>query len=210
MRQSARFPSDESQALPRRHSGHRAPAPWLGDRRPAALRMGAGALLLGLAMTALAQGASAPAAMTPSPVPAAPASATTDTGSMPPAPAPAPTASVVSPAPTIPGAGLVIRTMGPISYVCGGIGADEQRQLTERERDFNMSVLFTQGPRGEYLSDVDVKLTREGYEVAQFRTNGPRCLIRAPEGSYNLLANYNGQARSLTLRTGTRNAQLRW
>jgi hypothetical protein len=135
------------------------------------------------------------------PAPSFPANAEPEAAS-----SPAP--STVTPA--LPGAGLVIRTMGPISYVCGGIGADEQRQLAERERDFNMSVLFTQGPRGEYLSDVDVKLTREGYEIAQFRTSGPRCLIRAPEGSYNLQANYNGQAKSLTLRTGTRNAQLRW
>ena len=42
------------------------------------------------------------------------------------------------------------------------------------------------------------------------RAGGPRCLIRAPEGSYNIEASYKGQSKSIKLSTGTRNAQLRW
>nr|WP_240988858.1 hypothetical protein [Cupriavidus taiwanensis] len=105
---------------------------------------------------------------------------------------------------------LVIRSMGPISYVCGGVAEDERQALSAREKDFNIGILFTQGSAGEFLSDVAVKLVRDEQEVASFRAAGPRCLIRAPEGSYNIEASYKGQARSIKVSTGTRNAQLRW
>jgi len=105
---------------------------------------------------------------------------------------------------------MVIRTTGPVSYVCGGIAEDERRELAEQEHNFNMGVLFTRGDTGEYLADVAVRLVYDGQEVASFRASGPRCLIRAPEGSYNIEASYKGQARSLKVNTGTRNAQLRW
>ncbi|BDB24618.1 hypothetical protein Tamer19_18110 [Cupriavidus sp. TA19] len=105
---------------------------------------------------------------------------------------------------------LVIRTMGPVSYVCGGVAEDERQALAAREKDFNIGILFTQGTAGEFLSDVAVKLVRDEQEVATFRAAGPRCLIRAPEGSYNIEASYKGQAKSIKVSTGTRNAQLRW
>ncbi|MGO4282048.1 MULTISPECIES: hypothetical protein [Cupriavidus] len=105
---------------------------------------------------------------------------------------------------------MVIRTMGPVSYVCGGVAEDERAKLTEQEKNFNMGILFTQGPNGEFLSEVDVNLTRDGQPVANFKAGGPRCLIRAPEGSYNIEATYKGQAKSMKISTGTRNAQLRW
>lgn len=106
---------------------------------------------------------------------------------------------------------MVIRTMGPISYVCGGVAEDERARLAAQEKSFNMGVLFTQGATGEYLSDVDVKLTMDdGQEVATFKAGGPRCLIRAPEGSYNIEASYKGQPKTVKISTGTRNVQLRW
>ncbi|WP_455282731.1 hypothetical protein [Cupriavidus necator] len=105
---------------------------------------------------------------------------------------------------------MVIRTMGPVSYVCGGVAEDERQALAAKEKDFNIGIVFTQGTAGEYLSDVAVKLVRDEQEVASFRAAGPRCLIRAPEGSYNIEASYKGQAKSVKVSTGTRNAQLRW
>lgn len=106
--------------------------------------------------------------------------------------------------------GMVIRTMGPVSYVCGGIAEDERAKLAEQEKNFNMGILFTQGPTGEFLSDINVKVTMDGQTVASFKAGGPRCLIRAPEGSYNIEASYKGQPKSIKISTGTRNAQLRW
>lgn len=114
------------------------------------------------------------------------------------------------PAPALAADEMVIRTMGPVSYVCGGIAADEQQQLAAQQKNFNMGVLFTQGERGEYLADVAVRMTREGHEVASFTASGPKCLIKAPQGSYNIEATYKGQAKSVNVSTGTYDAQLRW
>lgn len=106
---------------------------------------------------------------------------------------------------------LTPQTTGQISYVCGGVAQDEQQALNAEARNYNLSLLFTQGPRGEYLADVDVQLTRHGKEVASFRADGPRCLIKAPSASYNVIATYQGVTKRTTVQTGsTRNVQLRW
>lgn len=105
---------------------------------------------------------------------------------------------------------MVIRTMGPVSYVCGGVAEDERAELAGLEKNFNMGILFTQGNNGEFLSDVAVRLLRDEQEVAAFRATGPRCLIRAPEGSYNIEASYKGQTKTIKIGTGSRDAQLRW
>ena len=149
-----------------------------------------------------AQAISGPAAAPP-PAATAPAPGIVPPAMQTPTPAPAPVAAPPVNEP-------VIRTVGAVSYVCGGVGEDEQRRLAARQKQFNMGVLFTQGASGEYLADVEVRLMREGHEVARFRTEGPRCLIKAPEGRYNVHATYNGQPRSMTVGTGTYDAQLRW
>lgn len=149
-----------------------------------------------------AQAISEPAAPPP-PGATAPAPVIAPPSVQAPTPAPAP---VTAPPVNEP----VIRTVGAVSYVCGGVGEDEQRRLAARQKQFNMGVLFTQGASGEYLADVEVRLMREGHEVARFRTEGPRCLIKAPEGRYNVHATYNGQPKSMTVGTGTYDAQLRW
>lgn len=114
-------------------------------------------------------------------------------------------------APSALGNTLTPQTAGQISYVCGGVAQDEQEALNADSRNYNLSLLFTQGPRGEYLADVDVQLTRHGKEVASFHADGPRCLIKAPPASYNVIATYEGTTKRATVQTGgTRNIQLRW
>ncbi|MBY4896048.1 hypothetical protein [Cupriavidus sp. AU9028] len=107
-------------------------------------------------------------------------------------------------------ADLQPQTAGPFTYVCGGVGEDEQQALRAESRNYDMGVLFTQGARGEYLSDVDVTLSRGGKEVATFRTNGPRCLIKGPKGTYQVKADYMGNTKRATLSAGQRNLQMRW
>ena len=109
------------------------------------------------------------------------------------------------------GNNLTPQTTGQISYVCGGVAQDEQQALNTEAHNYNLSLLFTQGPRGEYLADVDVQITRHGKEVASFRADGPRCLIKAPPASYNVIATYQGTTKRVTVQTGsTRNVQLNW
>lgn len=107
-------------------------------------------------------------------------------------------------------ADLARQTVGPVSYVCGGVGEDEQQALKSEAKDFDMGLLFTEGARGEYLSDVAITLSRNGVEVASFRANGPRCLIKAPRATYQVVASYNGVDKHTTLRMGERNVHLNW
>ncbi|MHA7680580.1 hypothetical protein [Cupriavidus sp. PET2-C1] len=105
---------------------------------------------------------------------------------------------------------LARQTIGPVSYVCGGVGEDEQQAIKSESKDFDMGLLFTEGARGEYLSDVAITLSRNGVEVASFRSSGPRCLIKAPRATYQVVATYNGVEKHTQLRMGERNVHLNW
>lgn len=199
------------------------------------IALGAGVVAL-LAIMPAASHAQAPVvdanAVPAAPAPAAPGSTMAPTpgatmpaappaGSMPPATQPAPgmaaPAAAAPPRPPLtvpppppPRDAMVQRTAGSVAYICGGVAEDEQVALQSQARKYNMSLLFTQGARGEYLSDVDVKLTRGGRDVASFVADGPRCLLKAPSGTYNVSATYQGRTRTATVSTGSKNAQMRW
>lgn len=138
-------------------------------------------------------------------------------GTPPSVPAPPPTAAPAQPRPPLttpppppPRDAMVQRTAGAVTYICGGVAEDEQVKLQSQARNYNMSLLFTQGERGEYLSDVDVKLMRGSTEVASFVADGPRCLVKAPQGTYSVRATYKGLTKTATVSTGGKNAQMRW
>jgi len=101
-------------------------------------------------------------------------------------------------------------TAGPFTYVCGGVAADEQAEMRSEAPNYDMGLLFTQGGRGEFLSDVNVKLMRNGQQVAEFTSTGPRCLIKGPRASYQVVATFEGTSRRTTLSPGEKNVQLRW
>jgi hypothetical protein len=105
---------------------------------------------------------------------------------------------------------MVMETLGPVSYICGGVGTDEQQALDAKKSGFNMDLLFTHGTRGEYMSDVEVKLVRAGQQVALFRAPGPRCLIKAPAGSYVVEATAQGTTKRSTVSTSSGKQQFRW
>ncbi|UIF86880.1 hypothetical protein KAF44_04485 [Cupriavidus necator] len=161
-----------------------------------------------------APGIAAPATAAPPPT-ASPAPA--PIGTPPAVPAPPPMAAPAQPRPPLtmpppapPRDAMVRRMAGSVAYICGGVAEDEQAALQSEARKYNMSLLFTQGARGEYLSDVDVKLMRGGKEVASFVADGPRCLLKAPSGTYNVRATYQGRTKTATVSTGGKNAQMRW
>ncbi|PZX30683.1 conserved hypothetical protein; putative exported protein; putative fusion protein [Cupriavidus phytorum] len=161
-----------------------------------------------------APGITAPATAAPPPT-ASPMPA--PTGTPPAVPAPPPVAApsqprppLTAPPPPPPRDAMVQRQAGPVAYICGGVAEDEQVALQSQARKYNMSLLFTQGTRGEYLSDVDVKLMRGGKEVASFVADGPRCLLKAPSGTYNVRATYQGRTKNMTVSTNSKNAQMRW
>jgi len=107
-------------------------------------------------------------------------------------------------------ADIITSTSGPFTYICGGVAADEQAEMRSEARNYDMGLLFIQGGRGEYLSDVNVRLMRNGREVAEFTSTGPRCLIKGPRGSYQVVATYEGTSKHATLSPGEKSVPMRW
>ena len=62
---------------------------------------------------------------------------------------------------TAQGKNLTPQTAGQISYVCGGVAQDEQQALNAEARNYNLSLLFTQGPSGEYLRSEERRVGKE-------------------------------------------------
>jgi hypothetical protein len=94
-----------------------------------------------------------------------------------------------------------VQTFGSVSYVTGGIGLDEFAAIKAAEKDFALSLLFTQNKRGEYLSDVKVSIKdKAGKTVLEAVSDGPMLLARLPAGVYKVSAEHEGNALSKTVR----------
>ncbi|SPA48536.1 hypothetical protein [Cupriavidus taiwanensis] len=215
-------PAAPATAAPAPASGTMAPTP--GVATPPATTMPPAATVP--PATTVPPAATMPPATQPAPGMTAPATAAppptaspmpAPTGTPPAVPAPPPVAApsqprppLTAPPPPPPRDAMVQRQAGPVAYICGGVAEDEQAALQSQARKYNMSLLFTQGERGEFLSDVDVKLLRGGKEVASFVADGPRCLLKAPSGTYNVRATYQGRTKNMTVSTNSKNAQMRW
>ena len=79
-----------------------------------------------------------------------------------------------------------LREEGALQYSCGGIGLDESTAMRAAMKDYPLSLLFS-GQGGEYLADVRVDI-RGGAQDMRFTASGPVCLLRLPEGEYQVQA----------------------
>jgi len=87
------------------------------------------------------------------------------------------------------------KTEGAITYLSGGIGQDEAAAMKQAERDYPLSMIFTEGKRNEYLADVQVSIKdHTGKTVLQAPSNGPIMLVKLPHGQYQVTAQVNGKA----------------
>ena len=86
-----------------------------------------------------------------------------------------------------------LQTSGGVSYMTGGVGLDESAAIKAAEKDFNLSLLFAQNKRGEYLADVKVSIMdKAGKTVLKVVSDGPMLLVRLPAGAYKVSANHEG------------------
>ena len=94
------------------------------------------------------------------------------------------------------GADLAMHRSGPVSWVCGGVGADERRAIEALKPEARLEVLFVTAKRGAYLSDADLTMSgAHGEPLLHVRADGPMCLVDAPAGSYEFAATYEGATR---------------
>ncbi|AWV00493.1 hypothetical protein SAMN03159335_07524 [Burkholderia cepacia] len=76
---------------------------------------------------------------------------------------------------------------GGVTYVTGGIGADEVGAFREAASRYNLRMTFA-SKTGEYLSDVDVSILEGMRHVLTVQTTGPFLYVRLPAGRYTVSA----------------------
>lgn len=83
---------------------------------------------------------------------------------------------------------------GTVQYVCGGVSDEGMHAITAQRSAANGELLFTGGPEGAYLANVSVSVQGTGLKQAlSFTSNGPLCLLKLPNGSYTVDAEYKGR-----------------
>ncbi|MFP4294709.1 MAG: hypothetical protein ACOC00_01100 [Halothiobacillaceae bacterium] len=87
-----------------------------------------------------------------------------------------------------------------MSYLTGGFGVAERAWLAEAGADFPLRLEFSRGARGEFVSDVQVRLTHSaGEPVFQAGSDGPLMYVDLPDGRYAGEASFRGETRSFSV-----------
>lgn len=86
------------------------------------------------------------------------------------------------------------QTQGDVTFISGGVGADERNELQAIRADYNLSLLFSVQGTGEYLSEVKVSITdSKGNTFLETVSDGPMLLAKLKPGRYNVTAELEGQ-----------------
>jgi hypothetical protein len=100
------------------------------------------------------------------------------------------------------------QTQGDVSFISGGVGAEEQAELQAVQADYNVSLLFSE-KGGEYLSDVNVRITDgKGNVVLETLANGPKLFAKLHAGHYNISVERNGTEFHKTVTVGHKRTAL--
>jgi hypothetical protein len=85
---------------------------------------------------------------------------------------------------------------GPVTYLSGGVGADESAAIKAQMPNYPVVLEFagTTQAGNEYLADVPVRITdMHGKTVLETDTRGPFLLVALPPGRYSVAATYQGK-----------------
>lgn len=93
---------------------------------------------------------------------------------------------------------------GAARWACGGVGAEERRDLAARARESNLEIRFTTQKRGAYVAGVEVELRPASGAAQRFVAEGPICVVDAAPGAWRLRATLNGVERTREVRLGAR------
>lgn len=88
----------------------------------------------------------------------------------------------------------IVRNVGGVSYVSGGVGTNSIDRLNSLASDFNVKLVFAL-KSGAYVSDVRVTIAdATGRRVLDATSDGPWFLAKLPAGAYQIVATLAGQA----------------
>ena len=87
----------------------------------------------------------------------------------------------------------VVKQLGTVSYISGGITGDERDTMKPLARDYNLKMDFALTV-GDYLSDVKVRIRDgKGQVVLDMEVDGPWLYVQLPAGKYKVSAEYEGK-----------------
>lgn len=108
----------------------------------------------------------------------------------------------------------VVREVGTVRWVSGGITGEERAELILLLPDHNVRIVTAAAGSGAYLADVSLLVrTAGGAPVIETRLDGPWLLARLPPGRYQLTLTFGEvvQHRSLDVpAVGRREAYFYW
>ena len=88
-----------------------------------------------------------------------------------------------------------------IRYLTGGLGAGERAWLEQHGASYPVTLQFSKGKRGAFVSSVEVMIqSRNGQTQFEATTDGPLIYIDLPNGNYEVTTRYRGQERTFNLR----------
>jgi hypothetical protein len=95
------------------------------------------------------------------------------------------------------------QTQGEVTFVTGGVGLDERNELNATRANYNLSLLFSVQGKGNFLSDVKVRITDlRGNVFLETVSDGPILFAKLPSGRYIVTADVNGEAYHKTVSVG--------
>ena len=86
------------------------------------------------------------------------------------------------------------QTQGEVTFVTGGVGLDERNELNATRANYNLSLLFSVQGKGNFLSDVKIRITDlKGNVFLETVSNGPKLFAKLPSGRYIVTVDLNGE-----------------
>ena len=95
------------------------------------------------------------------------------------------------------------QTQGEVTFVTGGVGIDERNELDATRANYNLNLQFSVQGKGNYLSDVKVRITDlKGNVFLETVSDGPKLFAKLPSGRYIVTVDLNGETYHKTVSIG--------
>lgn len=90
-----------------------------------------------------------------------------------------------------------------ITYINGGVGAEEQNTMRSQRADYNLLLTFANKQSGAYRSDVQLDITdAKGTNLLSAANTGPMFFAKLPPGTYHISAAAEGKTFKRTVKVG--------
>lgn len=110
---------------------------------------------------------------------------------------------------------LIQQNKSGITYVNGGVGEEERKELKKIRNDFNLQLTFAEKKSGTFLADIHLSIQdKSGNEIIKLSNVGPLFLTELDPGKYRIKATSGGdntQTKIVTInKKGIRDLYFYW